>query len=202
MSPCPMSLYSDIRSTQLCIHASLRSAAARVPPPSLNAPRACLQVLPDEPPAKVPRTTGDIVLALCALQETQLSRDNVGPLPDKSHETHHRVYERLFEYGDKLVFCEAICAVYDGMRLGSTLMEFIELLYGEAYRFAGAALRTTISPYGFYLKKGFRPHVFSMGYTYYPPLLENGQCEYQCEHLLVSRADSEDHSYLMMKRFF
>ena len=162
-----------------------------------------MQALPDEPPAKVPRTTddivkGDIVLGMCALQETQLSRDNVGPLNDKRRKTKtHRVDERLFEYGDKLVFCEAICSVYDRMGLGSTIMEFIELLYGQVYGFAGAALRSTISPYGFYLKKGFRPHVFIQGYTYNPPLLENGQYEY----MLVSRADGEDHGYLMMKRF-
>ena len=156
-----------------------------------------------EPPTKVPRTAGgivqgDIVLALCALQETQLAPDNIGPLPDGRRTTNnHAVDERLFEYGDKLVFCEAICAAYDRMRLGSTLMEYIELLYGEAYRFAGAALRSTVSPYGFYIKQGFRPHDFIQGRTYNPPLQPNGQYK----NMLVSKADSPRCGYLMMKRF-
>lgn len=162
-----------------------------------------MQNSPNEPPPKARRTTGgiaqgDIVLALCALQETQLSADNLGPRLDSRRTTMNcALDERLFANGDKLVFCEAICTVYDRMGLGSTMMEFIELLYGQVYRFAGAALRSTTSPYGFYLKKGFKPHSLALNRSFIPPLLQNGQYK----HMRVLLADSPNNGYMMMKRF-
>lgn len=157
-----------------------------------------MQESPEVQPAKVQRAQKDIILAMCGLTETRLGPGNLGPgVNRRRNPKKGTVPETLFENGNNIVFCDVICTAYDRMGLGRTLMEFVEMLYGRVFNFSGAALRSTKSPYGFYLKMGFRPHDLKLGVTWLPSTKRNGGMN----PMNVMTEDCPTKGYLLMRRF-